>query len=151
MSSSFDPNIPGVGPSAPSIVGDISSVIVTEQPAIGIGNLVIDGDNPFDIEVAWTIEGTLVPLWLTALSIDTKEWVVTAYATPRGPGDGVTLGEVKVPVKANTLPEENPGDPNHSGVYQITVTAFLDSDLGPVGYDMMGYADGPVIKVESPL
>ena len=31
------------------------------------------------------------------------------------------------------------------------VTTFLDSVLGPVGYDMMGYAEGPIIKVESPL
>jgi hypothetical protein len=31
------------------------------------------------------------------------------------------------------------------------VTTFLDSNLGPVGYDMMGYAEGPIIKVENPL
>jgi hypothetical protein len=31
------------------------------------------------------------------------------------------------------------------------VATFLDSDLGPVGYDMMGYAEGPIIKVESPI
>src|SRR5215211_2689530 len=33
--------------------------------------------------------------------------------------------------------EENPGDPTQSGTYKIVVTTFLDSDLGPVGYDMM--------------
>jgi hypothetical protein len=47
--------------------------------------------------------------------------------------------------------EENPGDPTQSGTYKIVVTTFLDSDLGPVGYDMMGYAEGPIIKVENPL
>jgi hypothetical protein len=93
--------------------------------------------------------------------------VVTAYANPRGPGHGITLGTVNVPiggppftedvtyaarirVPANTLREEDPGDPRHSGVYQITVTAFLDSNIGDVGYDMMGVADGPLVKVENP-
>jgi hypothetical protein len=31
------------------------------------------------------------------------------------------------------------------------VTTFLDSALGPIGYDMMGYAEGPIIKVENPI
>jgi hypothetical protein len=53
-------------------------------------------------------------------------------------------------VAANTLSEENPGNPNQSGTYKIVVTTFLDSNLGPVGYDMMGYAEGPIIKVEDP-
>ena len=57
----------------------------------------------------------------------------------------------RLTVAANTLNEENPGDPTQSGTYKITVTTFLDSNLGPVGYDMMGYAEGPIIKVESPL
>ena len=57
----------------------------------------------------------------------------------------------KITVPPDTLNEENPGDPTQSGTYKIVVTAFLDSDLGPVGYDMMGYAEGPIIKVESPL
>jgi len=166
MSSSFDPNIPGTSPSDPSIEGTIS-VQVVERPTLGKANLVIDGDNPFDIDVSWSVTGTLVPLWLTALAVKTKFWVVTAYANPRGPGTGINLGSVTVPigtapfpqtksysakltVPAKTLPEEDPGNPNNSGVYQLTVTAFLDSDLGPIGYDMMGFADGPVVKVESP-
>jgi hypothetical protein len=86
------------------------------------------------------------------------------------PGQGKdeeTLGEVRVPiggslfsldeaytakltVPAGTLSEENPGDPAQSGTYKIVVTAFLDSAIGGVGYDMMGYAEGPIIKVESP-
>ena len=53
-------------------------------------------------------------------------------------------------VPANTLPEEDPGNPNTSGVYQLTVTVFLDSNLGPVGFDMMGVADFPLVKVENP-
>jgi hypothetical protein len=167
MSSNFDPNIPSTGPGSPSIEGSFTTIKIAEQPALGRSNLVINGGKSFDIEVAWHIEGNLTPLWLTALSLDTKNWVVTAYANPRGPGDGLTLGTVNVPVggppfsdnvsyastitvPANTLPEENPGDPSHSGVYQLTVTVFLDSDLGPVGYDMMGVADFPLVKVENP-
>jgi hypothetical protein len=109
-----------------------------------------------------------VPLWLTALSVRSKNWVVTAYAESQGPGDEVSLGSVNVPVggpffsqseaytakltvPANTLREENPGDPAQSGTYKIVVTTFLDSDLGPVGYDMMGYAEGPIVKVEDPI
>jgi hypothetical protein len=128
---------------------------------------VINGGKPFTIEVAWNFRGNLTPLWLTALSVDTKDWVVTAYANPRGPGNGLTLGSVTVPiggppfndpeaytatltVPANTLPEEDPGNPNNSGVYQLTVTVFLDSNLGPVGFDMMGVADFPLVKVENP-
>jgi hypothetical protein len=112
--------------------------------------------------------GNLVPLWLTALQVASPNWVVTAYAESQGPGDEISLGTALVPVGGpvfsldekyaatihvpkDTLSEENPGDPSQSGTYKIVVTAFLDSNLGPVGYDMMGYAEGPVIKVESPL
>lgn len=164
MSNSFDPNIPGVLPTDPSIEGDVT-VQIKEKPSLGTANLVIDGDHPFDIEVAWNVKGTLVPLWLSALK--NQKWVVTAYATPRGKGDGMYLDSTDVAVgagpfkqleayaatltiPAHKLPEENPGNKDQSGVYQITVTVFLNSDLGEVGYDMMGYADGPVIKVESP-
>jgi hypothetical protein len=168
MTDRFDPNIPPTGPTDPAIQGEFTGIVgITEQPTLGKSNLVINGAKPFDIEVKWHIFGNLVPLWLTALSVRTKNWVVTAYAESQGPGDEVSLGSVNVPVggpffsqneafsarltvPANTLREENPGDPTESGVYKIVVTAFLDSDLGPVGYDMMGYAEGPIVKVEDP-
>jgi hypothetical protein len=167
MSSNFDPNIPSTGPGSPSIEGQFTAIEIAEQQVLGKSNLVINGGQAFDLKVSWSITGNLTPLWLTALSVDTKNWVVTAYANPRGPGDGLTLGSVNVPiagppfgdpkdyqatitVPANKLPEENPGDPAHSGVYQLTVTVFLDSDLGPVGFDMMGVADFPLVKVENP-
>ncbi len=50
----------------------------------------------------------------------------------------------------STLAEENPGDPTVSGVYKIVVTVFLNSVLGSLGLDMIGFAEGPVIKVEDP-
>jgi hypothetical protein len=169
MTDRFDPNIPPAGPTDPAIQGEFTGIVaITEQPTLGRANLVVNRAKPFDIEVNWHVFGNLVPLWLTALSVRTKNWVVTAYAESQGPGDEVTLGSVNVPVggplfgqdeaytarltvPANKLPEENPGDPSQSGTYKIVVTTFLDSDLGPVGYDMMGYAEGPIIKVENPV
>jgi hypothetical protein len=169
MTDRFDPNIPPGGPTDPAIEGEFLGIVaITEKPTLGKSNLIVNRDQTFDIEVEWRVFGNLVPLWLTALSVRSKNWVVTAYAESQGPGDEVTLGSVDVPVggpffqqeekykakltvPANLLSEENPGDPTQSGTYKIVVTTFLDSDLGPVGYDMMGYAEGPIIKVESPL
>jgi hypothetical protein len=169
MTDRFDPNIPPSGPTDPAIEGEFTGVVaITEKPTLGKSNLIVNRSRSFDIEVSWHVFGNLVPLWLSALSAHTKDWVVTAYAESQGPGDEVTLGSVKVPVRGpqfsqdeaykakltvppNTLSEENPGDPRQSGTYKIVVTTFLDSDLGPVGYDMMGYAEGPIIKVENPL
>lgn len=168
MSDRFDPNIPSTGPSSASIEGDFIGVVgITERPAIGNSNFVINANESFDVEVTWHVFGTLVPLWLTALSVQSPNWVVTAYAESQGPGDEKILNSVDVPVggpnfsldetfsaKVNVLPgtlnEENPGDPTQSGTYKIVVTVFLDSNLGPVGYDMMGYIEGPIVKVEDP-
>lgn len=168
MSATFDPNIPAnpADPAAPCIEGEITSVLVTEVPTLGKTNLVVRPNAPFDIDVSFRVFGNLAPLWLTALSA--RPWVVTAYAEPEGPGDKAFLGTANVPVgsqplsqdvhystkitvPAGTLVEENPGDPAHTGVYKIIVTAFLDSTLGMPGYDMMGFAEGPIIKVENPM
>jgi len=167
MTNSFDPNIPPGAPTDPAIEGEFTGIVaITERPTLGKSNLVVNADEDFDIEVSWHVFGNLVPLWLTALKVNTPDWVVAAYAESQGPGDEVSLGEVRVPVgsgfsqdeaysakltvTAGTLPEENPGNPNQSGTYKIVVTTFLDSAIGGVGYDMMGYAEGPIIKVESP-
>ncbi len=166
MTDRFDPNIPSTGIATPAIEGNCT-VAILEHPGIGLTNLVVNGARPFTIQVGWGLKGNLVPLWLTALSVTTKNWVVTAYAESEGPGPEKLLGKVTVPVggpafqpplhysatitvPAHTLPEENPGDPYHSGLYKIIVTVFLNSELGEPGYDMMGYAEGPIIKVENP-
>lgn len=169
MTDRFDPNIPPkvpFDPTDPTIQGEFLGVVtVTEHPRIGKANLVINARQSFKIDVKWHVFGTLVPLWLAALSQATKTWVVTAYAESEGPGPEVMIGTVKVPVggpgfgedvmyratigvPAGTLPEENPGDPTVSGMYRLAVTVFLDSTIGP--FDMMGYADGPLVKVEAP-
>jgi hypothetical protein len=166
MVNRFDPHIPPTGPSDAAVHGEFTRIAaIADRPSLGPSNLVVDRSRPFDIEVSWRLSGNLVPLWLTALSVRTENWVVTAFAESPGPGSEITLGSVEVPVggpyfsvdesftarltvPAHTLPAQDPDDPSGSGVYKIVVTAFLDSDLGPVGYDMTGYAEGPIIKVE---
>ena len=104
MTDRFDPNIPPTGPTDPAIEGEFLGIVaVTERPAIGSSNLVVNRAKPFTIEVSWRVFGNLVPLWLTALSVQTKEWVVTAFAESQGPGDEVSLGEVRVPIGGPTF------------------------------------------------
>jgi hypothetical protein len=166
MTDRFDPNLPPTSPTSGAIEGEFTRVAITEQPAIGDVNAVVNRSQSFNIDVDWHIFGNLTPLWLGALSVNTPDWVVTAYAESQGPGPEVSLGSVNVPVGGPpfsqdvsytatitvppfTLPEEDPGNPNQSGIYKISVTTFLDSSLGGP-YDMIGFADGPRIKVEDP-
>ena len=167
MSARFDPNIPPTGPGTPCIEGDFKDpVIIAEYPTFGLSNLIVNEAKPFDIKLSWHIFGNLVPVWLPALADTSPNWVVKAYAEPEGPGDGAILGKMEVPVAAvpprpykedeayeakltvpaNTLSAETP-DNLHSGVYKIVVTVFLGSATAPTGYEMMGYAEGPVIEV----
>jgi hypothetical protein len=165
--SNFDPNVPS---GFLTITGEFSSaVLVNEVPAIGVGNLVLDPTQPFDIRVDWKIDGNIAELWLSALAVASPDWIVTAYAESVGPGPEVIIATQNVAVNplpsANppfeysttltvapgTLAEENPGDPLVSGVYKLVVTVFLDSVFGSPGYDIMGFAEGPVVKVENPV
>jgi hypothetical protein len=166
MTDRFDPNLPPTSPTSGAIQGEFTRVVLTEQPAIGDGNAVVNRTQSFDIAVDWHVFGNLTPLWLGALAVNTPDWVVTAYAESQGPGPEVSLGSVNVPVGGPpfsqdviytatitvppfTLPEENPNNPNESGIYKISVTTFLDSSVGGP-YDMIGFTDGPRIKVEDP-
>ncbi len=166
MSDQFDPDVPS---GFLTITGEFTSaVLVSEVPAIGVSNLVLNPQQTFDIKVDWKIDGNIAELWLSALAVASPNWVVTAYAESIGPGPEQILVAKDVPVlplpsanapfaysttltvPANTLPEENPGDPLVSGVYKLVVTVFLDSVFGSPGYDIMGFAEGPVIKMENP-
>ena len=99
MTDRFDPNIPPAGPTDPCIEGEFTGVVaITEQPTLGKSNLVINRGKSFEIHVDWHVFGNLVPLWLTALKVDSPNWVVTAYAESQGPGDEISLGSVLVPV-----------------------------------------------------
>ena len=165
--SNFDPHVPA---GFLTITGDFTSaVMVHEAPAIGVGNLVLDPTQSFDIKVDWKIDGNIAELWLSALAVASPNWVVTAYAESVGPGPEKILIAQNVPVlplpsanppfaysttltvPPNSLDEENPGNPLVSGVYKLVVTVFLDSVFGSPGYDIMGFAEGPVIKMENPV
>ena len=169
MTERFDPNIPAAGPTDPCIEGDfIGPVVVLERPALGQGNLVIDRTKPFDIKVRWHVFGNLVPLWLTALSKETDKWMVTAFVESQGPGAEKVLAKTEVPIRgprfsldehydatitvpAYELHSSHSNSKKESGVYKIVVTVFLDSKFSSmVNYDMLGSAEGPIIKVEEP-
>lgn len=165
--SDFDPDIVGF------IEGSFTSITLTSPagfPPPAISNLVIDPTQPFEIALKWRLEGPLVPLWLAALG---GNWSVSAYAESVGPGPEVILRQdslavsagtpippsptdvewtTTLTVPANVLDEENPGNPaGPSGVYKLASTVFLDSTLGVPGFDIVGFIEGPVIKVESPI
>ena len=81
MTDRFDPNIPPTGPTDPAIEGEFTGIVtITDRPTLGKSNLVVNADEDFDIEVSWHVFGNLVPIWLFALSQDSPNWVVAAYA-----------------------------------------------------------------------
>lgn len=167
MSASFDPYVPfdPANPTALSIEGDVRVTAVTDHPAIGTSNLVVNPNEHFHIRVEWEVVGNASPIWLAALS--SSRWDVTAYVESMGPGDEkfaaksppIAVGDpsglthnysADLVVPAGTLKESNPGDPTQSGLYKIVVTVFLNSPHGLPGYDMMGYAEGPIVLAEDP-
>jgi hypothetical protein len=161
--SQFDPDL-GV-----LLNGEFRSVTVLDPALPGhVPNLVLDPTKDFQIEVTWRLNGTEVP---PRLAVCDDNWVVTAYAESVGPGPEVILKEENEPkgnftggpgagfafdwshtlnVPAGLLEEENPGPAGPSGTYRIIVTVFLNSSLPGAGYDIAGFNDGPMIKVENP-
>ena len=133
-------------------------VIDPAAPPIMVANNVIDPTKPWSIEVEWKLEGFFVPLYLAALG---GNWVVEAYADAMGPGQEKRIAVVNVPVGpaadpktySATLPvlagevqEHTPGGP--SGIYRLTVSAFLNSTLGLSRLRHPGFADGVTFRAE---
>ena len=162
MDTSFDPQMD------PTLFfGEFTKLTVVDPVPLAppmVGNLIIDPSKDFTIEVEWKLKGFFVPLWLSALS--GSDWVVEAYADAIGPGDEIRIADTTVPVGAvsdpmtytatltvtkNTLKEHVPGPAGPSGIYRLTVSAFLDSTLGPPGYDIIGFAEGVTIRAENPV
>jgi hypothetical protein len=159
MLTQFDPD------KGPLFTGEFTSVIVVDPAIPGhVPNLVIDPTKDFNIELKWKLEGSDVPLYLAALG---GNWDIQVYAESIGPGPDFRIANASIPagppvtpalyattltVPAGTLPEENPTPSNTdpSGVYKIVVTVFLDSVLGSPGFDICGFSEGPIIKVENP-
>lgn len=156
----FDPNIPGL------IGGAITRVAVNETPPFGLANRVVNRQEPFTIGVEWNVSGPLTTLWIAALG---GSWLVRVYTESRGGGPEILLGTTSVPVgsfsgpqndrtyqatinvPAFALPEDDFPAGDVSGQYKLAVSAFLNSTLGPAGYDMLGFMDGPLIQVENPV
>jgi hypothetical protein len=163
MLSQFDPEIANL------FRGEITAVEVNDPAILGhVPNLVLNPNRPFEVRVDWTLTGSEVPVYLKAL--EDSDWIVTVYAESMGPGPEVKLGEGTEPngftvstsptpafswshtlsVPAGLLVEEDPGVPGASGVYLLTATVFLNSDIGSPGFDVVGFRQGPMIKVEDP-
>ena len=156
MLSTFDPDKGAL------FKGEFTKVDVIDPAKPGHGpNLVIDGTKPFEIHVEWTLTGSDVPLYLAALA---GTWSIEVFAESMGPGPEKRIAYGTTPagtpgtpktysytlnVPANTLPEGNPGSNVASGVYKLVCTCFLNSTLGAPGFDIAGFAEGPVIRVES--
>jgi hypothetical protein len=155
----FDPNIPNL------IEGNITTVIVLDPadtfPPFEVGNHVLNRNESFQVKVAWEITGLLRPLWLSALG---GNWNVQLFAESLGGGPEILLASdnsvaalppaedysVTLNVPPNSLDEGDPGS-NVSGIYKLVVSVFLDSTLGPPGFDMTGFNEGPIIQVEDPV
>lgn len=165
MDQSFDPTIPGF------LEGEVRPIALSAPatfPSPALRRLVVDPGKPFDVTVEWEIFGDLVPLWLSALA---PAWRVVVYAESIGPGPEITLGSASVQtsttqpctvntaksnctkysatvtVPAATLPEDNGAS---SGIYKLVATVFLNSSLGTPGFDLSGFTEGPIIRVEGP-
>jgi hypothetical protein len=154
----FDPNIPGL------ISGDVTTVTVIDPantfPGFEVGNHVLDRNESFDVKVEWEIQGLLAPLWLKALG---GNWDVSVYAESLGGGNEIRLGtalvaadpavtsySATVTVPPTILDEHAPGT-DTGGIYKLVVAVFLNSDLGRPGFDMIGFNEGPIVQVESPI
>ena len=161
--STFDPHLET--PVSVLFKGEFTSIRCVDPaatfPGVSVSNLVFDGSRPFNVELEWELSGSLVPLWLSALG---GSWSVEAYAESMGPGPEIQIASTSVPanpatlayastliVPAGTLPEGNPSVGGPSGKYKIVCSCFLNSSLGPPGYDISGYVEGPVIRIENPI
>ncbi len=163
MLSTFDPD------KGPLFKGQFNKVEVLDPAIPGHSpNLVLNPKKEFVIHLEWQIFGSDVPLYIAALD---NNWTVEVFAESMGPGPEIQIGsdrvakdsgtgdgvsapmvfKAKVTVARGKLPEGNPGNGGPSGIYKLTTCAFLNSNLGSVGYDIAGFAEGPVIKVEDPV
>ncbi len=162
----FDPNIPAL------MQGEITSVTVVDsiqpQPP-QLGNLVVDPTQDFFVDVTWEIFGGQRDLYLNGA---VQLWDVSVYGESIGTSPEILLGnvtkdkddtvactvnsgicskyEARVTVPATTLEPHIPGTAQ-SGIYKLAVAVFLNSNLGPIGFDLIGFREGPFIQAENPI
>lgn len=167
--STFDPHLEASG--TVFFKGEYTKMQCVDPAAtfapLSQANLVMNGSQPFSIELEWQLSGPLAPLWLAALG---GSWTVEAFAESIGPGPEIQIASANggsdpslvvnpgtltysttLQVLGGTLPEGNPGATGPSGQYKISCSAFLNSTLGPPGYDITGYVEGPIIRIENPI
>jgi len=169
--STFDPHLEASG-GVNLFTGEFISIQCID-PALTFAplsqaNLVMDGSKSFNIDLEWQLTGPLVPIWLDEPYSNGRSWSVEAYAESVGPGPEIqiTAQNVRVDsvplshdmtykstlvVSPGTLPEGNPGPGGPSGLYKIVCSCFLNFNLGTPGYDVSGYMEGPIIRIENPL
>lgn len=150
----FDPNYPGL------IEGDVTSIAVID-PVVPpeLGNHVVNPNTDFEVTVEWEVGGLFAPLWLQALG---GNWDVSVYAESLGGGREVRLGSdntvaaaattlsysATITVPAGTLDEHQPGS-DIGGIYKLVAAVFLNSSIpGLRGFDLVGFAEGPIIQAE---
>ena len=158
MNTSFEP---GMDPAV--FTGQFTSIEIIDPVAPPmVGNKTIDPTKLFKIKVTWNVAGFNVPLFLDNANGD---WVVEAYAETLGPGDELKIAEktevvgdvnlnphsytVELEVQPNTLQPYVHGPQGPSGIYRLTVSAVLDSNLSP-NYDIIGFAEGVTIRAAIP-
>lgn len=166
MAENFDPNIPG------QFQGDVTGLRVIDPAAEFVGergNLVVDPGRAFQVEVQWEIFNQFGPPTVDGLGAQGALWDIRVFAESMGPGPEILIGSdtlatgnhgactvnqadpdcrryrVRVNVPANTLPEDVGG---RSGLYKLVASVFLNDATGR--FDLSGYREGPVIRVESP-
>ena len=157
MLSRFDPD------RGSEFKGEFTEVLVLDPASPGQNpNYVLNPAKEAHVKVSWKLEGRLVPLYVRALE---DPWVIKLFAETMGPGDDLYIAtsqvekgdpaqqktyETTLVIPPYTLKEGNPTS-NNSGVYKLVITAFLDSRLGTPGFDISGFTEGPLIRVENPL
>lgn len=161
MNSTFDPRVEVGGVNL--FKGEFTSLIVRQDPPLPhhISNRAIDPARPFYLDMKWEVTGAEVPLRMNAVG----DWRIYFYAESLGPGNDITLSatdvEPKGPIGAalmswshtvtvppGTLPEHSPG--GSSGVYNLCVVVFANSNLPGPGNDVIGFGEMPVIMSERP-
>ncbi len=166
MPTSFNPTLTTFDPDRGTAFKGEYLVFEVRDPALEPHhpNLVINPNLPFDIRLEWRLTGSDVPVYIAALQ---GNWDIEIFAESVGPGPELRIATnnavpagapavlkdygVTLTVPAGTLPEGNPGDGNPSGVYRLVATVFLNSAIGAPGFDIVGFAEGPMIMVENPV
>ncbi len=150
----FSPDGPVTSPE-----GEFTYVELIDPAKPGNGARVFNPNQPIEIAMEWELHNAA--LWLANSATGT--WDIEVFAESIGPGPELRIAAGSVPVgnptdtswsftatvTPGTLVEGNPGSGNPSGVYKLVLTAFLNGNVN--GFDVCGFAEGPVFKVEDPF